>query len=90
MGDVIKHSIPNWVINCAAVDCKTAEEFAYKYRKAERFTHRGEDYIKAIMKSHLQELKDHGYTCISRHDNVTGEFITFIEKNSNRFKEALK
>ena len=58
-------------------DCKTVEEFADKYRKHERYKGRGEEYVKAILKSHYDEINTVGYTTISKHDNITGKFITF-------------
>lgn len=76
---VVRQNIPDWVKKCAVSDCKTVKEFAYKYRKMDRFVQRGEDYEKAIMKTHNEQLKDFGYTCISHHDNVTGKFIAYIE-----------
>ena len=70
--------IPDFIKKCAVTDCKTALKFIFKYRKAERFTQRGKDYVNAIMKTHNQELKDQGYTTISNYDSVTGKFISFI------------
>lgn len=72
------NDIPKWVLRSAVTDCKDVYEFAHKYRKPDRFTGRGEDYVQAIMKSHLDEIERHGYTSISHHDNITGRHITYI------------
>ena len=71
--------IPDWAKESAVTDCKTVIEFAYKYRKMDRFVQCGQDYVDAVMKTHNEELDRVGYTCISHHDNVTGKFITYIE-----------
>lgn len=73
--------IPDCFKKCAITDCKTIEEFAHKYYKKERFIGRGAEYVKEVLKSHQEDLDVKGYTCISRHDNFTGEFISFIPKN---------
>jgi len=70
--------IPQWVYACAVKDCQTVAEFAFKYRKKERFSGRGKEYEKAILASHHEEIASRGWTSISKHDNVTGELITFI------------
>ena len=85
MSDKRTHSIPAWVKRRAVRDCNTVEEFAHKYRKAERFTGRGEDYAKSILNTHYKELEQYGYTLISAHDSVTGCTVTFIAKG---FDEA--
>jgi len=78
----MEHIIPDWAKIIAVTDCNTVEEFAHKYRKPERFTGRGEDYAKCIIKSHYSDIEHHGYTSISHHDNVVGKHITFIPNNS--------
>jgi hypothetical protein len=78
----MNHIIPDWIKDSIITDCKDVEEFAYKYRKPDRFTGRGEDYAKCIMESHERDLKERGYTSISQHDNLTGKFITYVEKES--------
>ena len=80
------HSIPAWVKRRAVRDCQTVEEFAHKYRKAERFTGRGKDYAQSVLSTHCKELEEYGYTLISPHDNVTGQTVTFIGKE-NTLKE---
>ena len=75
----IVRQIPDYIKDCAITDCKSVDEFAYKYRKIDRFTQRGDDYVEAVMKTHNEELDRFGYTCISHHDNVTGKFISYIE-----------
>lgn len=73
--------IPEYFENNIVTDCKSVEEFANKYRKPERFTGRGAEYVKAIMESHYEDLEKYGYTSISRHDNITGKAIYFIKSN---------
>ena len=77
-----KHNIPEWAKDTAVTDCRTLEEFAHKYRKPERFTMQGEEYVKAIMKSHYDDIGRRGYTSISQFDNTTGKHITFIPKTN--------
>lgn len=59
-------------------DCKDITEFAHKYRKPERFTQRGEEYVNGIMQSHQEEIEKDGYTAISMYDNITGRYIVFV------------
>lgn len=77
-------NIPLWANECAVTDCRSVEEFAYRYRKPERFTGRGEAYVQAILKRHKEAINERGYTCISKHDNVTGEFIVYIPLQVDR------
>ncbi|MGF7036889.1 hypothetical protein [Mucilaginibacter lappiensis] len=66
----------------AVADCKDVYEFAYKYRKSERFTGRGIEYEFAVIRSHLDDLERHGYTSISHHDNITGKMVTYIPQTN--------
>lgn len=81
------NSIPQWVIEEAVTDCKDVQEFAHKYRRPERFTGQGEDYVTAIINNHVRDIEMKGYTCISSHDNITAKFITYVPdlkpQNSN-------
>ena len=79
---MVRHEIPNYIKNCAVTDCNSVDDFAHKYRKAERFTLRGDDYVKAVMRAHNEELNRFGYTCISHHANITGKFISYIEHHT--------
>ncbi|HVX00148.1 MAG TPA: hypothetical protein VHA52_06925 [Candidatus Babeliaceae bacterium] len=72
------HNIPKWVIRSAVTDCADVQEFAHKYRKPDRFTGRGEDHVKAVMKTHAEDIARHGYTSISHHDNITARIVTYI------------
>ena len=76
------NTIPKWVIRSAVTDCKDLSEFAHKYRKPDRFTRRGEDYVQAVMKSHAEDIARHGYTSISHHDNITGRIVTYIPETN--------
>ena len=62
------------------LDCATVEEFAAKYRKASRFTDMGDEYVDIIIASHHADIKELGYTAISRNESNTGGYITFIPK----------
>lgn len=72
--------VPEWAVNAAVTDVSTVEEFAKKYRKADRYTARGKEYVKVIMDSHYEELEERGYCSISHHDSNTGEFVTFFKR----------
>lgn len=74
----MKHSIPDYLSDSIVTDVKTVEEFAKKYYKPSRFTERGPEYVEAILKSMKDDIADRGYTCISKHGSITGEFITFV------------
>ena len=78
LGEAGVMRVPAWAKRCA-VDCKDVYEFAYKYRKPDRFVLRGKKYVDSVMKTHNDDLEKRGYTCISRHDNVTGEIIFYIK-----------
>ena len=71
------NQIPEWIKSESVRDCANVEEFAYKYRKADRFLQRGESYVMAVLESHHQDIKTKGYTLISKYDNVTGELIAY-------------
>jgi len=73
-----KNNIPKWVIVAAVTDCKDVYEFAYKYRKPDRFAGRGAENEQAILKTHLEDIERYGYTSISHHDNITGKIITYL------------
>lgn len=70
---------PEWALDAAVSDCSTVEEFARKYRKADRFTARGKEYVAVVMNSHYEELSERGYASISHHDSNTGTFVTFFQ-----------
>lgn len=74
-------TIPTYIIDCAVKDCNDVHEFANKYRKSDRFNLRGKNYVDSIIQSHISDINERGYTCISHHDNITGEFISFIQPN---------
>jgi hypothetical protein len=76
------NSIPKWVIGSAVADCKDVYEFAYKYRKADRFTGRGKENEQAIINSHLADIARLGYTTISHHDNNTGKIVAYIPQTN--------
>jgi len=75
-------TIPEWIEPLLVTDCNTVEEFAHKYRKAERFTLQGDEYVECILKHHYEDIQLFGYTTISHHDCNTGKHIAFIPKNS--------
>jgi len=73
-----EHNIPKWVVREAVTDCRDATEFAHKYRKPQKFTDRGEEYVQAILDSHHKDIAVRGYTTISHHDNIMGKILAFI------------
>lgn len=77
-----KMGVPDWVEEIA-IDCDNIKEFAYTYRKSERFLQRGQEYVNLIMSIHLMELEDYGYTLISKHESTTGKAIAYIGKESD-------
>ena len=74
----IHNNIPKWVIREAVTDCQNVHEFAHKYRKPQRFTSRGAEYVDAVMQSHIDDIEKRGYTTIAHHDNVSGKILAFI------------
>lgn len=77
-----KMGVPDWVKEIA-VECNNIKEFAYTYRKAERFLQLGREYVSQIMGRHLIELADYGYTLISKHESTTGNCIAYVGKESD-------
>lgn len=75
--------IPEYAKDKMVNDCKNVYEFALKYRKSERFTQQGENYVNVVMASHMIDLEERGYTLISRYDNVTGRMIGYIRQKSD-------
>lgn len=78
--------IPQWAISLQVTDAESVAEFADKYRKPERFRLLGDEYVNAVMESHYRDIKETGFTAISRHDNITGKYITFIPTNNGTNK----
>ena len=73
-------TIPEYIKKCAVNNCESIKEFAYKYRKPSRFTQQGKNYVDTVMQTHYRDIKDTGFTCISKHDNITGKFIAYVSK----------
>jgi len=71
-------NIPKWVLKEAVTDCLNVHEFAHKYRKPQKFTGRGADYVDAIMESHNNDIAYRGYTTIAHHDNIMGKILAFV------------
>ena len=76
------NSIPKWVISSAVTDCNDAYEFAYRYRKPDRFTGRGKENEQAIIQGHLDDIARHGYTSIAHHENIAGKILTYIPQTN--------
>ena len=70
---------PKWVIEIAVNDCKDYKEFAKKYRKAERFTLRGADYISGFLNGMAEDIDKKGFTVICQQASITGEMVAYIE-----------
>lgn len=56
--------IPERVIKSAVQDCRTVEEFLYRYRVPGRFTGRGPEYVQVVLTSYREDLAKWGYTAI--------------------------
>jgi hypothetical protein len=90
--------IPEWILRDAVKDCTSVEEFARQYRKPYRFMGKGEDYVRAVMQTHYKEIELYGYTCISKHDSVTGKFECYVpnldsllaEKSQDTIKDSIQ
>lgn len=65
-------------------DVKTIEEFLKKYGKYDRYEGRGKEYMTCCIESHKRDLEKYGYTIISHHDNVTGQAISFYDKEDSK------
>jgi len=72
--------IPERVFQSAVQDCRTVEEFLDRYRVPSRYTGRGPEYVQVVINSYREDLAKRGYTAISRHDSLTGKYITFIAR----------
>ncbi|WP_430510879.1 hypothetical protein [Gottfriedia solisilvae] len=59
------------------VAAQNVSDFLNKYYKQERFTGRGEEYANSLIESNEKDLKEYGFCCISKHDSVTGEIVSF-------------
>ena len=69
----------------------TIEEFLYKYYRPDRYFGRGENYAKALLKSHKDDFEKYGHDIISRHESLTGYAIWFCGNNNAKaqpLKEA--
>lgn len=67
----------------AVQDVKNVAEFCNKYYKPERFQQQGEQYMKAVLDTCREEVKNQGYTIISKHDSITGKVVSFYpDENS--------
>lgn len=55
------------------VKAKSVADYLNKYYKKSRMTD-------TLLESYEQRLKEDGYVCTSRHDNVLGEFIRWSPK----------
>ena len=79
----MKKTLPFWISPEQIVkDVSTVDEFANKYRLAERFTGRGEKYAEAIRESHRQDMATLGYTSISKYESVTGKAVYFVPSST--------
>lgn len=63
-------------------NCKSVEEILDRYYKPDRYKGRGEEYASVLLDSYKKEMAEKGQVSISKHDNVTGQFLTCkIEKS---------
>ena len=72
----------------AEVPAKSVADFLDRYYKPDRYRGRGEEYAKILLESYEKEFREKGYTCISRHDNVTGRFIAYFGNEELKEKEG--
>lgn len=71
--------LPIYLKDCIINDVQTIEDFFDKYRKKEKYNITKE-MRDCILISGKEEIKEKGYTCISKHDNITNNFICFVDK----------
>ncbi|WP_341836876.1 hypothetical protein WJU16_03150 [Chitinophaga pollutisoli] len=75
-------------------DCPSIEDFVLNYRNPAKFQKEEQPYKWAIMYGHYHDILTKGYTHVSRHDNVTGQFLTYVpepfifQKIAMQFKDT--
>jgi hypothetical protein len=62
------------------VKAPTLLQFLEQYHRHDRFRGRGEDYAQACIESHRVAVEKQGYTLLSRHDNATGQPVTWFAR----------
>lgn len=63
-----------------AVQAENVEDFLSRYTKPGRHFERGDEYVKARVLSHQEDLTKYGYTFIPHHSSVTGQVVSYYEK----------
>lgn len=63
--------------SCAVTDVKTVAEFLDKYYRKDRYTGRGEEYAKEVLRNHEAGFKELGVDWISKHESLTGAVVAF-------------
>jgi hypothetical protein len=63
------------------VKANSLEEFLKKYTKHDRHEGRGQEYVKARIQSHKEDLEKFGYTLITHHDSITGQTVSYYGVN---------
>lgn len=72
-------SLPAYLKDSIVRDVKTVKEFLARYYKPDRYTGRGKEYAAHLLLSHEEDFEKDGYDCISKHDSVTGRFVTLAK-----------
>ena len=60
------------------VKATSVADFLARYYKPARYTGRGKEYAAGLLASYEAEFERDGYTFISRHDSVTGNYVAFF------------
>jgi len=60
-----------------AVPAPSVRDFLERFYKPERFHGRGAAYAEGLIRSYEDEVREQGYTFISRHDCVSGELVAW-------------
>ena len=61
-----------------AVKADSVADFLERFYKPRRYGGRGEEYAASLLQSYETEFGRNGYCFISRHDSVTGDYVSYF------------
>lgn len=64
------------------VEASNLEEFLQQYTKPRDHEERGQEYVKARIKSHQEDINKFGFTFITHHASKTGEVVSWYPDNN--------
>jgi hypothetical protein len=59
------------------VEAESLSDFLERYTKPSRHSERGEEYVKARIASHQEDIDKYGFTFITHHDSKSGETVAY-------------